>query len=237
MAVTYQQLFHNVALRLSALVGTQTTPANTTYNQSTLLSIDLKSVDWPFASFQHAILMAEEQFADVAASCVDSSGVGNHPWRASMGGVTAPILNGGLIPSADSGANRIIGAYGEAVDSVDNSPLTKRPLDEVRRLASEVLGWRDYPMYFYNISGRRAFHTRTSIILGVCVYNRTTQAAAFAANSGMLLPDTAEPGITSLAVSLMTKDGAFYEQATVYHGYATEALAIVGKGGIPSVVA
>lgn len=236
MAVLYQQILHNVAVRLSAIVGSQVVPANATYNLGALTATDLKSVDWPFNSFRDAILMAEEQFAEVAASSVDEHGVGSHPWRASMAALTSPVLNNGLIASTDStGSNRIIGAYGEAVDSVDGRILTKRPIDEVRRIVTET--WRAHTMYFYNIAGRRAVHTRTSIVLGVCVYNRGTQATAYAANGAMLLPDTAEPGLTALAVALMSKDGAFTEQANNYKAYATEALAVVARGGLPNATA
>lgn len=234
MSVNYQQLLHDVALRLSALTGTNALGTNTSYDTSVLTSAQFKSVDWPFNSFKDAILMAEETFADVAASSVDQFGEGSHPWRATIGGTISAQANGAIIPPTDSGSNRVIGAYGEVVDALDGtSKLVRRPLEFVQRTKAE--SWRLYPVYYYCISGRHVFHTRTTVTIGCCVYNRVTQAAAFIANSAMLLPDTAEPGIMALAISLMTRDGAFSELAERYHTAAAEALALVAKGGVPDV--
>lgn len=230
MSVTYQQLLHDVALRLSALVGTQVTTINAAYDTAVLTSVNFKSADWPFNSFRDAILMAEAQFADVAASVVDEAGIGNHTWRPSMAGVTAALADGAVIPSTDNTGNRIIGAYGEVTDGTDGLLLSKRPLELVRRIKAEP--WRLYQLYYYALTGRRISHTRATAIINVCVYNRTTQLAAFAAGN-MLLPDTAEAGISALAISLMTKDGAFVEQAKQYHETAAAALQLVAAGSVP----
>lgn len=235
MSVTYQQLLHDVGLRMSALAGTQLAGINASYDTGTLTSAQFKSVDWPFTSFRDAILMAEAQFAEVAAYCVDENGIGNHSWRANMAGVTTVLGSGAVIPATDSTGVKIIGAYGEVIDGTDSRPLTRQPLEDVRRIADEST-WRIYPIYGYNIVGRRLFHTRATAIIGVCVYNRTAQSTAFSANGAMLLPDTAEPGIAAMAISLMTRETAFAEQAANYHKYATEALLLTARGGVPSAL-
>lgn len=232
MSVPYQQILRNVGVRMSALTGTQLVGANTTYDTAPLTSAQFKSVDWPFNSFRDAILMAESQFAQAVASSVDSVGIGTHPWRSSIAGVTAALANGALVPATDSGGSPIIGAYGEVVDAADGLLLFKRPWEMVQRTKAET--WRLYPLYYFCFVGRRIFHTRTNVTIGVCVYNRVTQLAAFAAGN-MLLPDAAEAGVTALAISLMTKDGAFAEQAAQYHTAAAEALALVTRGGVPNV--
>lgn len=233
MSVLYQQILHNTALRVSALVGTQVAAINTTYDTAVLTAANFKSADWPFNSFRDSILMAEEMMAEAAAEAVDAAGIGNHPWRASMAGATAALATDAVIPATDSGANRIIGAFGEVVDGTDGKQLTPKPMDLVRRLKAET--WRVYPLYHYCIKGRRIAHTRATVVIGVCVYNRVTQLAAWNAPGSILLPDTAEPGMTALAVSLLTKDGAFADQAAQYKELASSVLANLRAGNTPVV--
>lgn len=234
MSVPYQQLLHDVGLRMNSLIGGQVAPLEATYATAVLTAANFKSADFPFTSFRDAILMAESQFAHAAAVSHDEHGTGNHTWRSSMADVTAALANGAVIPSTGSGGNSIIGAYGEVIDGTDGVLMTRKPLEYVRRIKAET--WRTYPLHFYRIIGRRIFHTRTTAIIGVCVYNRVTQLAAWNAGGNMLLPDTAEPGIAALAVSLMTRDNAYAAQAAIYHTYAGEALVLVSAGGVPSAL-
>src|SRR5689334_9479247 len=107
MAVPYQQILHNVALRMSALVGTQVAQIAATYDTAVLTAANFKSADWPFNSFRDAILMAVEEFAWTIAE------VKNHTWRTSLADITTNLANKALLPSLSATNKPIIGVWGD----------------------------------------------------------------------------------------------------------------------------
>lgn len=223
MAVGYQQLLRNVALRMSALVGSQVATITATYDTAPLTAAQFKSADWPFNSFRDAILMAVEEFAWAIADVKD------HTWRATIGDVTAALANKAELPTSSASAKPIIGVWGDVFDSVDGKLLTDElDLATLRRLVDSA--WRTLPVYYYKITGHHIIHTRTSVEIDCCVFSRTDELATWNANGNMVLPDVLEPGITSRAISLMTRDGAFAQQAERYAVHSNEALAAVRLG-------
>lgn len=225
MSVPYQQLLHDTAIRLSALVGTQVATITATYDVAVLLPAHFKSADWPFASFRDAILMAEEDFAWAIADTA------NHPWRANIVSNTPALADGDDIPAFDTGGLKVIGVYGSVYDAVDGTSCLQAELDEIMRvkrlLASGAL---TLPHYLYRIDAGRIRHTRTTVLVEVCSYDRNARLGAFTANANMLLPDVLELGIVSRAVSLLTKETAFADQADRYDKYANTSLARIREG-------
>lgn len=226
MSVTYQQLLHSVAIRLNALVGTQVATIAASYDTAVLTSAQFKSADWPFNSFRDAILIAEEDFAWAIADTA------NHPWRSNISSVTGNIADGGSIPATNgAGTSKIIGVYGSVVDAVDNTVCTEAELDEITRINRlQADGILTLDHYLYRFDDNRIRHTREDVVIGVCVYNRATQLTAFGANGEMLLPDVLEGPIVYRAVSILTKETAFADQAGVYATYANDALRRIREG-------
>lgn len=220
--LTYQHILHDVALRMNALVGGDVTAVNTTYNNIVLNATHFKSVDWPFASFKDAILMAIGDFVWAIAD------TGGHPWRAIIGTVTAPLANHAVLPALVGGNQEIIGTWGMVRDSVSSIPLTEQPLDVVRRANQET--WRKYPLYYFKIDGNYIEHTRPTVVIECCTYSRQTHSTAFDANGEVLLPDVLQLPLAARAISIMTKDGAFEGQAAIYRAYSDEALMRIRSG-------
>jgi hypothetical protein len=225
MSLTYQQLLHDVALRMNALVGAQFAALQTTYTTTPLTQANFKSADWPFDSFRDAIIMAEETVAQAIASTP------SHPWRAYLDSQSASLANGVALPSIDTSSNPIIGVYGGVVDTGDGKPCTRQPIEVVRRTVQET--WRLYPLYIYATDGNRIYHSRPSVRLNVCKYNQTTQLTAFAANGNSVLPDAARSVIVAVAVSLMLKEKSNVDGAALYSTYAEAALREIRAGAIP----
>lgn len=220
--VTYQNLLHDVALRVSALAGSNVTQINASYDTAVLTAANFKSADWPFNSFRDAILMAMGEFAWAIA---DTSG---HPWRQYLRSQTG-LLNTRVPLPVLSDANReIIGVFGTVFDSVDGIPLIEQPVDVVRRIVREA--WRTYPLYFYAFSGMRIEHTRGFVRIECCHYSRTVELANFNAGLQIPLPDPAQAGVMARAVSILTKDGAWESQARIYRDYSEEALKAIRLG-------
>lgn len=231
MSILYQQLLHDTAIRLNALVGTQVATITATYDTAVLTAGDFKSADWPFASFRDAILMSEEDFAWTIADTA------NHPWRANLVSASPALSDGDDIPAFDTGGIKVIGAIGAVYDALDGTICLEGELDEIMRVRRLLtIGVLALPHYLYRIDAGRIRHTRTTVQMEVCIYDRNARQGAFIANSTMLLPDVLEGPIVARAVSLLTKETAFAEQAALYGKYADEAMIRI-RNGLTSVVA
>lgn len=218
----YQDLLHDVAVRLSALIGSSVINANLTYDSPILTSTSFKSIDWPFGSFRDSIIMA---VADISWAIADTGG---HPWRASMGSTTGPRAQGTTLPILAINNREIIGVWGTVFDATDNTILTEQPLEVIRRLNQET--WRTYPLYYFKIDGGRIEHTREFVNIECCIYSQADQLSIWNSTGLVSLPGVLRPVIVARALSLMTKDGAWAEQARTYSDYADTALARIRAG-------
>lgn len=228
--LSYQHLLHQTAIRMNALVGTTVSTISTTYDKAALAAVDFKSADWPFNSFRDTLIMA---VADYSLAIADTKG---HVWRAYLAALTNDLPNHSTIPSLAANSKEIIGVPGDVFDSVDNTKLEERPLDEVRRVVQET--WRVYPLYYYNIGdGLRIEHTRTNVKMECCTYSRNDQITSWNGLGNVPLPSVLEPAIVSRAISLMTKDGAFVDQAAIYRTYSNQAELNIraGKTSLPDI--
>jgi len=212
-----------VALRMSALAGSQVVQIAATYDTAPLTAAQFKSADWPFNSFRDAILMAVEELAWTIAE------VKTHTWRAVLGSVTNDLANNAELPAVSATAKPVIGVWGDVFDSADGKLLTDElDLATLRRVADSA--WRTMPIYYYKIAAHHIVHTRTLVKIDCCVFDRADELARWNAAGNMILPDVLEPAVSSRAISLMTRDGAFAQQAERYAVYSDAALAAIRLG-------
>ena len=221
--LTYQQLLHDTALRLNALVGTTVDTIEATYDNVALNDTHFKSADWPINSFRDTLIMAVADFAWAIAD------TGSHPWRAFLAGVTAPLANGVTLPSTSATNREIIGIWGAVRDSADNMPLTEQPLEVIRRV-NQSASWRTYPLYFFKIDGGSIEHTRPFAEVECCTFSTNDQYTAWSGIGTVPLPAVLRLGIVSRAIALLTKDGAWESQARIYADYADAALMRIRNG-------
>lgn len=227
MALTYQQLLHDTAIRLNALVGTQAAALATTYDTGNLTAANFKSADWPFNSFRDAILMAEAEFVWAIAD------VGDHPWRSNFTSTLTGLTNPSNIPATDGSSKKIVGVLGGVYDTADGNSLREAPRELVLRINRMATG---IPEYLYFVDGRRIVHTRTSVIIEVCVYDLATQLTAFGANGNSILPDNLRAAVSCRAASNMQKTTLTRNQDVLktYREYSDQALATI-RAGLTSV--
>lgn len=221
--VTYQNLLHDAAIRVSALVGSNKVDITATYDTAVLTAANFKSADWPFNSFRDAILMAMAEFAWAVA---DTPG---HPWRQYLRGETVALSTNSFLPTVSSINREIIGVLGAVFDHTDGTTLIQQPVDVVLRINRET-AWRVVPTYFYAFSGMLVHHTRVNVRIECCHYSNTVELASFNANSQIPLPDPIRAGVVARAVSILTKDGAWESQARIYRDYSEEALKAIRSG-------
>lgn len=231
MSVTYHQLIRELALRTNSLVGPDEATLEASYNTNPLTESQFDGADFPFTAHKDAILDAEEEFAWAIADAVlgrqPDGRLILHPWRTNISSTLTAVTSPTNLPAVDSTGNKIIGAYGAIYDSSDGLPLKPATADRILRTNRLATGM---PVYEFCIDGRRITHTRTQVVIEVCVYNRATQLTTLNANGAILLPDVTAPGIVARAAGFMTRDDALAEQAKIYRAYGDEALNRISKG-------
>lgn len=226
MAITYQNLLHDVGLRINALQGSRAPELQTTYHETILGSTNFMSADFPYDSVVDSILLAEGDFAWTIAN------TDNHPFRSYLTALTNALSNESTLPSTTNTGRPIIGVWGSVYDSVDGQPCTEQTLDVVRRLTDEP--WRLYQLYFYTVDGAKLYHTRPNVTVEVCTYDLTVQTTAFNVNGNSVLPDVLRSAVAARAIGYLTRDNAYTEQAAIYRRYADDAVVQI-KAGLSNI--
>lgn len=182
-------------LRGESTVGLQTSYEDTTLNQWDLINEGERLV--PLTALQDALLNSESVLANAIAD------TGGHPWRSYLLSFTSALSNGDVMPSTDSNGNPIIGIWGSVLDGSDQTFVcTEWPTEMIRRW-SRMSTYYKSSFYGYAIDGNGITHTRTEVVVQVCIYNRETQLADLLANNDILLPDTLVPAMASGALAML----------------------------------
>lgn len=198
MSVLYHVVLRSLAYRIGALRGQHLASLETSYAAGTLTLAELNDKAPPLTALKDALVRAEESLVrEVAAER-------EHPWRQSIGGVTASLANESALPAVDSLSRTIVGPWGGVYDASDGSALTEQPLDAIRRRVRNANTFFKLPVYHFRIDGGRIYHTRTNVVIRVCAYDAATQRTAVDANSAMLLPDAAEDLLAERAAALLS---------------------------------
>lgn len=169
MAITFERVIQQVLSELGAVLGATATAAETNYDASPTTSTVIGPDFTPS--------MVEDALASTIGEIVEAiASTPHHPERQRFASVTASLANLAAIPQVDSGgSSRIIGIPGFVRDASDSRACRPAKLDEVRgytRFASTI--YDDADPYLYAINGNRIEHTRTNVVMEVCVYTRPT---------------------------------------------------------------
>lgn len=220
-ALTYHDLAAMVGLRINALSGTDAPDLQVTYTTRPLTDADFISSIFPFAAIRDAILNAEQKLANAIGFSADRT------LRAYLRSETDALASGADLPSLDADDNPIIGNFGAVLDgTVQTQILTRKPVATVLNYL-RATGIFLVPVYNYAMASGQILHTRTTAILECCVYNGSTQAAAFDNDDTILLPDSLAEAYICGALAMLVRDDEFLSQSTQYAGFfATELAAI-----------
>lgn len=227
MAVKYHQILRALGLRTLSLAGNDEIDLETTYRLTVLTEEDFKEgADFTFTAHKDALINGEELIATAIASSVDKQGKPNHPLRALLHSTTLGITPGSAVTGLSSGGLKVLGEYGSVRDRFSGIACTERPIEVIRRINAET--WRTYPLYHFCWEGPRLYHTRSECKADCCVYDRATQSAALDANGDILFPDALEPAYIDAALSFLTRDNAFAEQAAFAATRLVKEFAVMG---------
>lgn len=234
MAVSYDQIVRESALRINAILGSTVNALETNYAVSPITAAQWNSATFTLQSTIDTCLLVEEKIASTIAN------TGNHPWRSFLSGATASLLNKAFLPAEDESLNPIIGIYGSVYDSTSGRVCTEQALETVNDVNQNPNSILKAEYYWYKIDGQRIYHTRPGVIIDVCTYNRTSRASAVAASllTPILLPDVLEEAMCCGVVSMLFRDDEFTSQAGQYRAYFNQSLDAITQGlsSVPSKV-
>ena len=209
MSLAYSKVINEVLNLLGAVAGATAASADANYTASPSTS----TVDGPdFLPNQvvDAIFAAQGEIAEAIASTP------LHPERTRYADVTSSLANRASIPRTGSGTSKlIIGIPGVVKDASTSKPLLPMALDAVRsfnEFSSTV--YNGFSAHWYAINSGQVEHTRTNVIIEVCVYERPTSSSG-----NIDIDDHHEGGLVQGAVAKLALKEAMF--AELYQGANT----------------
>lgn len=198
MAITYERVTQQVLNELGAVLGANSTTADANY-AATPTTATVIGPDFTPSMVNDAVASALGEIVEAIASTP------HHPERQRYADVTASLLNRAAIPQIGASTARIIGLPGFVRDSLDLEACLPASLDAVRSFNRFPAIYADQDPYLYCINGGRIEHTRTNVVIEVCVY---TRPATF--TGAISLEDWHESGLVwGAVVKLAPKESMF----------------------------
>ncbi len=224
MPLTYHDLLAAVAIAINALAGTDPVELQVTYSTRPLTDELFDSSIYPLNAIRDRIIEIEGRLAQQVGKSTD------RVLRSYIGSRTVPLTSGSELPTLDENGVAIIGNFGACIDAVN--PLvtcTSQPLPVVRRRNLAPSLWLLQGAMFA-LDGTHIFHSQSGVILECCVYDASTQTAAFNANETILFPDTMAVDYVSGSLALLVRDDEWLQQATQYAQYYLATLNALPAG-------
>jgi|SRR5262245_14801633 len=217
MAITYSKVIQEVLNVLGAVAGATAATADSNYTAAPSTSTVI-GPDFLASQVQDAVVACQGEIVEAIASTP------LHPGRARFGDVTTSLATGAAIPRTGSGTSKlIIGVPGAVRDSSDSRTLERAPLESIRnfnRFSSTI--YSGSTKYLYAINAGRIEHTRTNVLIDVCVFERPTILGG-----NIDLDDEFEGGLVQGAVAkLALKESLF---ADLFQGANTQWQALLAR--------
>lgn len=223
MAIPYEQIRSQAALKLAQLIGVSQSTLEAAYTGSWSAALD--GAEIPITAFRDQILMIEKVMAEAIGDNVA------HPARSLLYGASVALASGDAIPNTSSASVEWVGVFDSVVDSDDGLPLTAQPIQTINDLNNAY--FNDTEFYNYAMFGNNIYHTRDEVVLQGCVWDLTTQEAAYAADGDSPLPQYLANGLVSGVIASAPQVGwtdsspAFQVHSQIYQ----QALASIASPG------
>jgi len=214
-----------VALRGNCLAGPLAASLETNYADATLVAGDFKSTNFPFSSFKDLLRVTENEIALAIGNNED------HVWRSILADQTAALASGDTIPSVGASGAPIIGVVSGVTDGSDGKRLTSDfSLGEIRALIDNPNGWRKINPYQFVLDFPQVYHTSTTVLLDVTVWDPDDCDTAIAANADLLFPDAEGAYVSGLGSKMNNLDGQFAALAASFAPEYTAWLTALSGG-------
>lgn len=168
MAITFESVIQQILNVLGAVKGSTPATAEAAYVATPSISTVI-GPDFLASQVSDALAATLSELVEAIASTP------LHPERARYADITAPLANRAAIPRTGASGDTIIGVPGFVRDAVDSQACLPAALDAVRSYNRFVLTiYADLDPYLYAFNGNRIEHTRTNVVVEVCVWERPT---------------------------------------------------------------
>lgn len=207
----YNTLLRQLALTTNSFGGA-TVPAtlNSTYDTVPLTEANFNvatgSSIFSFRFLIDKLLNAQEGLFMALAS------TSTNPLRRFIESQTAALSYGNQI-TEDAAGKPVVGAYGAVRDGSNSQPLALNELEDVQLRALNPNSMFKLPVYQYAILGDRIFHTRSTVIVDVCGYERP-DTDTLDLESNILLPDVLGPAMVQGAIAECFRDDEYLQQSS-----------------------
>lgn len=233
MATAYRIIVREVLRRINGIAGATAATVDTNYGTSPLTTTQADSPVYNLAFVQDVVIDTHGRLALEIASVVDPiTGIGCHPWRAFFDDVTASIAHEGALPTVGSGGSTIIGAFGRPYDAANTDQfLMPASIERVSAYKNNTGIYTNNP-YLYHVNGGKVYHTTTNVVFDVCVYERSAQVTAVAANGNITLPDVLADALVFGSVANILIEDEYAAQVGVYAAYYLETIRAIRAGSM-----
>jgi len=175
MAISYNLILRECLLRSSQLSGSDQAELETAYGAETIDGAEI-----PMSSFRAQIINIEADLSHIIAS--DAS----HPYRSYIQGTSSGLANLADTPTLDDASNPFIGVFDSVMDGSTSQPCTFQPTQTI--LDYQDPFFDDVELYNYSIVGNTIQHTRSTVKMQGCVFDRTERETAYDADGNSPLP-------------------------------------------------
>lgn len=215
MSTTYNTIERRVSTLLNNLSGSTASDAETTYTTVPLTISQYDNAYFPPSVVQDAIVDTEARI--VEEICLNA----NHPHRTLFADTTADLTSNADLPTTGASGAKIIGPLGDVYDSTNLTPLTKNSLKMITLIRDSENGMFQNSYYFYCISDRKIYHTRSrpGVKIAVCTFARST----FASASNLKTPDEYNDLLVYGTIATLAGKVTSYEQAGMYYAKMWDA--------------
>jgi hypothetical protein len=208
---TWDKIQRAVMLKANELNAADASTLASVYSVSTIGQTELndRAIEFPFAAINDAIL-------DACGMIVERIGENvNSPYRSYFHDTTDSLTDGARIPEYSQAGHPVIGRIGTVRDATTNEELEMVPRQVVKGADSITL---KVSPHLYAIDGSRIWHTRTSVIADVVVWESQVERYWLESSPRGIcpLPDALHPTIVNGALSIIFRGDFNSDQAPVY---------------------
>lgn len=228
MSIAYLTIKRQSALKLAQIIGADQATLQTAYAGAWASALD--GAEIPLGAFKDQILMTEKELAHIIGA--DAS----HPYRSFLYGRSEALANLASTPTLDNQGFEFVGVFDSVADEETSVPLTLQPTQTLADVANSFFD--DTSLFYYNVTGNQIRHTRDFAYFQGCVWDLTTQAAAYDADGNSPLPEmlanTWVAGVcaSSMQVGWTDQANAVANYAQVYQ-QGIQMLRIGAGSGLP----
>lgn len=228
MAIPYQNIIKQVALKSGQIGDRASSAAFNTLFDGAVADL-VTGLEIPRAALKMAILASEARIAALVGRQK------NPVLRTALYGKTGELISGALLPNFDTKNVRFVGNFGNVLDALDDRPLTEKRKQIVTRRNENAGDFFRLESYYFCLEDTRIYHTRQSVYLEGCVWNRIAQSAAYDdANGVSPLHEELETFFIADVLANLPQEDWFMSEAETYRRIAKDCEAELKQGIAPT---